>query len=249
MKRFVLLTTTRSGSTWLVDLLHQHPDVTMFGEMFHPHKRKWFVGSGDLPEYVEFPRKKPRPFSVFHYLDELYAASSQAVGFKCMYAYLRFYPELLYYLPRYQIAVIHLVRENLLDVVISHERMRQTGITHQSETGERVVWNRGLNKNTDVIYLDPDQTLKFMQKRERQVRIMRSLTAILPGPNIELQYEKLSTNRDEILRLYAFLGVSSESAGASQLKKIVTKERQDVILNWHELSSVLEKTPYRRFLE
>src|SRR5688572_27130006 len=38
LRRFIVLSNPRSGSTWLIDLLNSHPDVVCFSELFaHDH--------------------------------------------------------------------------------------------------------------------------------------------------------------------------------------------------------------------
>ncbi len=247
IKKFALITTARSGSTWMVDLLHQHPDVKMFGEMFLTRKRRWFAGSGDLPRYVEFPDKWPRLFSVFHYLHHLYTPSApvRAVGFKLMYSDLRVYPEILWYLARHRIPGVHLVRENLLDVAISFEHMRSTEIAHQpKESGGTME-----AESSRGLHLDPAATLVLMRKRERQVALVRKLLALIPAPTMEITYERLRQNPEEFNRVCAFIGVVSPEGQRSNLEKIVTKGQQEVIENYQEIAAALQETPYRRFLD
>jgi hypothetical protein len=125
---FVVLTTQRSGSVWLMSTLNSLKDVTAHGELLLPRSRsrdlRW---DSDFarPRYIESGLRSPRPFSLFSYLNGLYRTPG-TVGFKLMYSQLRRYPETLAYLIARRIRVVHLVRENHLDVLISHAVCRQS---------------------------------------------------------------------------------------------------------------------------
>ena len=51
--RFVILTTQRSGSTWLVDVLNNLSNVATYGELFLPETRLWDAGALDYPRFRE----------------------------------------------------------------------------------------------------------------------------------------------------------------------------------------------------
>ena len=48
---FVILSTQRSGSTWLVDVLDKSEDASVYGELFMRKKMKWLAGSCDYPHF------------------------------------------------------------------------------------------------------------------------------------------------------------------------------------------------------
>ena len=120
---FVVFTTQRSGSTWLMSVLNAIDGVSAQGELFLPRsrspERRW-DSDFSIPRYVESKETygSVRPFSVFRFLSALYGGEG-AIGFKLMYSQLRRYPEILAYLVRERIRVVHLVRRNHLDVLIS----------------------------------------------------------------------------------------------------------------------------------
>ena len=95
--KFVILSTQRSGSTWVADILNGMDEVKVYGELLLPQIRTWDIGEVDFPRYVEYEKRNIRPFSAFKYLNELYAQSSN-VGFKLMYSQLQQLPESFVYL-------------------------------------------------------------------------------------------------------------------------------------------------------
>jgi LPS sulfotransferase NodH len=139
--RFVVFTTQRTGSTWLMSVLNNVDGVSAQGELFLPRprsqERRW---DSDFawPRYVESREKlgSRRPFSVFRYLTALYE-SPGSVGFKLMYSQLKSFPEILPFLVREKIDVIHLVRRNHIDVLISFALKRQIGRAHVLSAAER----------------------------------------------------------------------------------------------------------------
>src|SRR5215208_3813315 len=131
---FVVLTTNRSGSEWMMSTLNNFQDVSGHGELFLPRPRnldnKWDADFA-YTRFVEtkFEHFTIRPFSVFSYLNTLYGTLGK-VGFKLMYKQLGLYPEILAYLIRHRIHVIHLIRQNHLDVILSYAVKAKIGRAH-----------------------------------------------------------------------------------------------------------------------
>src|SRR3990172_13252387 len=96
--KFVVFTTQRNGSTWLMSVLNGLEGVSAQGELFLPRPRspetRW-DSEFALPRYVESKSqyRSVRPFSVFKSLSALYR-SEGAVGFKLLYSQLRRYPQI-----------------------------------------------------------------------------------------------------------------------------------------------------------
>src|SRR5688572_22652128 len=99
--RFVVLTTSRAGSTWLIELLNMQSGVKAHGELFldRPRLTPAIADLADYPRFVELhgtPSWTRIP-KVLSYLSALYRAQG-TVGFKLMYSQLREHPEILVYL-------------------------------------------------------------------------------------------------------------------------------------------------------
>ena len=120
--RFCILTTQRSGSAWLVNLLDSHPQLIALYELFLDRR-------GDNQNFLNFSElklgsRRRRPGVTGEYLTALehYPVESSCIGFKLMYSQLYKYPELFFYLALRRFQVIHFVREKFLDVAFIHDR-------------------------------------------------------------------------------------------------------------------------------
>jgi hypothetical protein len=90
MTRFVVLSTQRSGSTWVVDMLTSHPRVVAYSELFmHGGEGtpKWGQEK-DLPYWQSYARGKTggrvaRPYWLWRYLGEAFneRPGVDAIGF------------------------------------------------------------------------------------------------------------------------------------------------------------------------
>src|SRR5687768_11132775 len=128
--KFVVLTSARSGSTWLMDLLNKRSGMEAHGELFlgRPRLSPAIAGRADFPRFIEVhgvtgPMRLPY---VFSYLNTLYRPP-RTVGFKLMYGQLRKHPEILTYMMIRRLRVVHLIRRNHIDVIVSEEVAKLTG--------------------------------------------------------------------------------------------------------------------------
>jgi LPS sulfotransferase NodH len=132
---FVLLTMQRTGSGWVMDRINNVPGAQGHMELFYhlPRQTPPMASCNDYPRFVEMRARLPkrRTAAVFEYLDGLYQRPG-SVGFKLMYSQLRQNPQILPYLVRRRVRIVHLVRENLLDILLSEELARVTGTSHIS---------------------------------------------------------------------------------------------------------------------
>jgi hypothetical protein len=100
--RFIVFTSPRSGSSWLIDLLDAHQRVGAYAELFLPGDRtEPSYGSKDLPRFEATlpPGASSRRVMLaprrIAYLNRLYSKSEMdAVGFKLMYGHPRMHPGL-----------------------------------------------------------------------------------------------------------------------------------------------------------
>lgn len=244
---FVVLTTQRNGSTWVVSVLNSLDGVTAQSELFLPRPRspelRWDSGFA-YPRYVESRDEvgRLRPFSVFRYLDRFYASTQDAAGFKLMYSQVKSYPETLLYLVRHKIPTIHLVRRNHLDVLISFAVKREIGRAHILAEGERP---------TDVRVELPLATLvKDLERLQRRHDIARRTLRVLRLRHLEVAYEELAADPSRFGALLAFLDVqaSAELARSNIVKTRVGSQR-DVVGNYEDVKGHLEGTRFAALLD
>lgn len=244
--RFIILTTQRSGSTWLVDLLNQVPDLTVYGEMLTHKPRNWFAGASEYPGFVKMKLGRFGRFFLFKYLNGLYQRPG-TVGFKLHYTHVKRYPEMLFYLFMKKIYVVHLIRKNPLDVVISTARVKQTGQGHLVKDGKENKQGR----ITDTrIFLDPNKILSQMKRHQCKIWLFRTVVSWLKLAFIEVFYEDISRDPSNFHDLFTFLNINQDVHSlSSNTMKIVKGKPADVISNYPEIQKVLTGTPFECFLK
>jgi LPS sulfotransferase NodH len=246
MTNFVVLSTQRSGSTWLVDMLNSHPRVLAQSELFmhggegHP---KW-GGDRDLLYWQTFIADKgggrlARPYWLWHYLGRAFAARPgiDAVGFKLMYSQLtRISKPLMPALWLKRARIIHLIRRNALDVVLSKEAgAARDGVLHARD-GQTVESVR--------LRLSPEDLLARMTAHERAVAGARVRFKRVGVPYQEVLYEDLVENEQAGFdALFRFLEVAPQRVSSS-LQKVNPTAHKELIENYGEVRDALEGTPF-----
>ena len=112
VQKFCILTTQRSGSTWLSTILDSNSIIQGFRELFID--REFIFLDTKLSTFLLYQKNnssKKRPQIIFEYLNELdnYMTEREAVGFKLMYGQLLDYPEIVWKLIKDRYKIIHLV--------------------------------------------------------------------------------------------------------------------------------------------
>jgi LPS sulfotransferase NodH len=241
---FVILTSPRSGSTWLVSLLNQMESTTAYGELFLPRKRsgKWDADFA-YPRFVEARQagRHNRPVEVFKYLDALYHQPG-AVGFKLMYSHLRRYPEMLTYFLVYRVRVVHLVRKNPLDIMISRAVKRKLQQAHRL-ANEPAVEGVQIELNTETL-------IKKLQIKQRKMNRARNLLRWSGLRQMEIGYEELQRDPSVFAKLCGFLSIESDGKmPVSKFQKVRRDSQIQVLKNYGEVRQVLEGTRYLSYLE
>jgi LPS sulfotransferase NodH len=244
--KFVVLTTNRSGSEWMMSTLNSFPDVFAHSELFLPRPQvsegKW---NSDFayPRFIESKVKgiALRPFSVFSYLNTFYGMPGK-VGFKLMYKQLGAYPEILAYLLKHHVRIIHLIRQNHLDVMLSYAVKARIGRSHllvgQSTPDELRV------------ELDTRNLLRKLAWLQEQQNIARRLLIWFRLPHLEVAYEDLVRDQIYFHRIGDFLSINStQQIPQSALTKIRKKGHRNVIGNYDEVKEVLVNSKFAGLLE
>lgn len=250
--KFVILSSQRSGSTWLIDVLNNLDNTKAYGELFLNEKRVWDVGALDYPRYVEAKSYSvPRPFSVFSYLTDLYRQPG-SIGFKLMYSHLLKNPEIFIYLSIKRTTIIHLIRQNHLDVIISREMKKLGGPAHRLKNNDQIVNIGRKAKSTQapsdqtkgMIRLEPDLLLKTLKSKRTKVNAFRKLLRSLKFDNHEVLYEELVRDTSNFDTIFGVLDASSSDVPKSSIEKIIKKQHSDFIKNYHEVKKSLSNTEF-----
>lgn len=248
VERFVVLTTQRNGSTWLMSLLNRVDGVAAHGELFLPRSRKQGVRRWDsdfaYPRYVERKADGPslRPFSTFSYLTRLHD-QPDLVGFKLMYSQLRSFPEILGYLIRHRVPVVHLIRENHLDVLISSALMAELGRAHILSGEEDAQELR--------VRLETDGLVDRLEWLERKHRIARTMLALTRLPSIEIAYEKAVQDEEAAFRsIWEFLSLDGPvQVPESNVVRIRKGGQAEIVENYDAVATLLLDSPFASLLD
>lgn len=239
---FCILTTQRSGSTWFKDLLDSHPKICALSELFlnridNPYRDSYI----DLFCRYRRTGNAMRPWVTFKYLRHLerYPGDNKAIGFKLMYLQLCRTPEIFPYFLTNNYKILHLTRENYLDVLVSGAVVRKTGIAHSTQPIE-----------VPKITLEIPSLLKKLKRHDATIKVAKLVLKISRIPVMELTYESLREDREGILaKVEDFLGI--EHGGVShwsERKKITDGSLKETVENYEEVKEVLEGTKFEKFL-
>ena len=237
--KFCIITTQRSGSAWLVSLLNSHPQIKTFYEIFLD---RW-AGDEHLTSFQNYDKSHfgVRPEITWRYLQQLetYPGEHDTIGFKIMYNQLGRHPEVLGKFARDGYKLIHLVRENHLDLLVSSASMEQNGLIHSKK-----------EVNANAVVIDTESLRKVLATQAAYLGFMRKMLKVLPNPVMEITYSDLAQNNSETLQqIIDFLGVPlGKHRFESDRKKINRGTYQEKIANYEAVAQTLAGTRYERFL-
>jgi LPS sulfotransferase NodH len=268
---FVVLTSPRSGSGWLIDLLNSHPAIVAYPELFHTERRTApDYGAQDLPYFEADLRSgtspirrlttlaavccKRSPVRIARqaaYLVRVYASRPGArAGFKLTYVQSAANPALLPLFSLRRVRAVHLVRANQLAAVISWRIARESGIYH----ARREATQRGRLQQTvasELVLVDAEHLLSELERRELAVARMRRRLERLRLPRLEIAYEELVGHTDATLaRVLRFLGFEPDvDLLQSELRRAHTGPPLDQLVNPDEVRATLAGTRFEWMLE
>jgi LPS sulfotransferase NodH len=249
--KHVIITSGRSGSNYLTDVINGHPALTNYGEVFGdymvPYRwhRRFQYGGAALDEYLDFTLSSRRHFE----MAKLYSIARrtqqrkplrpkkwknlESIGVK------EFSPRLMtlgldrYLSERPEIKVIHLHREDVLARAIS--------VLHLQESKTvAVTSDRGTTRR---IYLPAKSVVDMVRTIEREMGEQHQLVdAIAPERVLDVAYAELfasSTSHDRIIAsLFDFLQVD-RMLTVSAHRKILPTTMWETLTNSEEVAEVL----------
>lgn len=182
-----------------------------------------------------------RPFSVFRYLSALYGGEG-TVGFKLMYSQLRRYPEILPYLMKNRVRVVHLIRRNHLDVLISFAVKNEIGKAHILSAEDRP---------TEVkVALDTRRLMRDLRKLELKHSVGRAVLRLARLEHIEVAYEDLVADPTQFDRVRELLDLPADGAvPESNILKTRTTGQREVVANYTEVRALLHGSKFEALLD
>jgi LPS sulfotransferase NodH len=244
---FVVLTFPRSGSTWLMSTLDSHPRITAYDELF--------LGAtgvqprpADVPDFRSYmarihePVRRLGPLHRAGYLRAVFRGRPgiEAVGFKLMYGQARANPGLLPLFTIRRVRIVHLIRANLLDAVVSYEAGRVSGVFHR-KPGDPAPETR---IRLDVTALR--DRLGYMEWDVARARVWLERYRL---PRLEVAYEELVGRHDETLSaIREFLGVEEDADLASAYVPVGHGAKLDLVENIDDVRVILTGTRFEWML-
>jgi LPS sulfotransferase NodH len=235
---FVVLTITRSGSTWLVSLLDAQPGLTAYGELFLDQPGSTFIeqhqGAAPPPRF-SFVKEKLgswrwlQLYRYFHQLGDA-AAPHEAYGFKLMLH--RKTLDILAMLVVQRYRLICLVRDNVFEGAVSRLVLELTGQAHGSTAAAEQRFR-----------LDPGALVREMQKRRRGIDGLHTVSRLWPWPALVVRYDELREHQQATLeRILRLLGRPQPALSvASPLVRRIQRPYDELFENVDELVAAVDR--------
>lgn len=247
---FILLSTQRSGSTWVIDMLNSHPQIKSYSELLLENaegKPKW-GGEKDNFFFNNFLKLNGNPKSkdtihtlLNNYLDSIYSVGNQnlSIGFKLMYGQAGEYPVLSDYIISRKLNIIHLIRRNIIDIIISKELAHKRDIYHSKK-----------EVNNDIsIKINTKELISRIEWEENQVLKAKKRFSSLKVPYLEIYYEDLLNEQRNFHKVLNFLKLKEPYPELnSPLKRLNKQSYSESISNYNEVKEILKNTKYESFI-
>lgn len=228
---FIVLSYARSGTTWLVNTLNNISDVTCYDELFTLKELRYRGGASDFPFYLEWKdSQKHFPF-IWRYLDELYSGK-QKTGFKLMFHQAKNNWGLWPYVLKKKIGIIHLIRRNALDMVLSLLAAQNRGKFHFKDNEEI--------PNEPPIHVDTAFLVRRIKKVHKNTKDTRKTLNFFRLKSIEVYYEDLLSDKQNFKSIWDFLEVDYlREPPKWQIQKSRKKSKSQIVLNYDEVKDAL----------
>ncbi|MCU7555326.1 Stf0 sulfotransferase family protein [Alteromonas sp. ASW11-19] len=243
MKKFVILTTQRSGSTLLWRYLNQHPSIKGHGEIFLRNTDR----EDSYRMYLKTRRlgliqnRLARGRMIDSFMKTLIPddRETKSFGFKLMYTQRN--RDLTRYLKANDFHIIHLIRQNVLKTYISRVTA-QARNTYHAEPGEKV--------EKVTITLQTDTLINELRTIKNEIEYHRKLFS--DSPYMEVFYEELIDDKKGVTQsILEHLSLDTEKVPKMEfpLKKINPDNLAELIENYDEVERLLRQSEFGNLLD
>jgi LPS sulfotransferase NodH len=267
--RFMILTSPRTGSNFLLSLLSAHPSIKTYGEIFNlemlPRRNLIALLDDPIAYLHEKVYGEHRP-------------ETEAAGFKMFYRHMS--PEYFHKLvdpglaaedrqerfrhcsdfidANYDWPTLHERFRETWDFLIADQRLAvihltrrnilNTLISHKTAVMTGQWWRVGRKEQETIrVHLETDECRRYFETIDKQVE--RSGAAFAGHAKLDVAYETLVERREDVLRdIFAFLGVPYRPVSTRMLKQAPVRAAERVE-NFAELKSSLRNTKWSPFFE
>jgi len=246
MNKYIIITTQRTGSTWLIDMLNGHQNIASYAELFRltPEEdfptfgeknimlfERWKVKSqpGFLVNTFMKRKSYQKYFEQVEALNDL-SSTTEAFGCKVMYSQFSANRGLTDYSLSYVDKIVHLKRRNHLNVAVSKAYMEQSKIVHSDK-----------EVSLPPITLNIKEIVQYLKKLKRDEQFFEAkLTEQTPGKVLTCYYEDLVEDTSaEMKKIHQHIGVKHLEP-ESTFKKLNKTKLEDLVVNYQELVTALK---------
>ena len=248
-QKFLILCHPRTGSNFLVSLLHSHPQIRAFGEMFSEDDELYWGYSGySSPRIVDLKNEDP-----IFFIDQLVFRQNfpplvKAVGFKLFYFQLKQGKQniIWQYLKEIEdLKIIHLTRKNLFHIYISHQIAKKTNKWNLLQK-EKNIQESPLLEPIAVNYEECLATFKLMRHWQTKYNNFFELST---QQYFHITYEDLVDNTEqETNRIQEFIEVDKHTLTA-YTKKQGIKAMRELVANYDRLKEKFQKSCWSEFFD
>lgn len=228
---FIVLSSQRSGSTLLCELLGSHPNVVMSKELFK------LYGEGRNLDQDRYASEKG---SEKYFLDNFFRSdliTGRAKAFKLMLDQFKAHSGISEFIEEGKVSIIYLERRNLLKQHVSRQAARSTQCYHledSGQTGSLLLATGSLLEQLDQLQKDRDE-LRYLASRYNALTLF---------------YEDLVADQTATLgEALQFLQIDPCVNLTSPLIKILEPDLNRSLINYPQVYSLLERTGFSQYLE
>jgi hypothetical protein len=229
LQKFVIVSSGRTGSNFLVQSLNMHPQISCFYEVFNLNSSR----RGDMVGSKYEASDDPLEYAVRRIWGNDTLAPVR--GFKVFYYHCENKKDFWHRIATDEsIQVIHLTRTNLFLLYLSLARAKKTGLWHPSGRNKEQYLDECLSVSVDV-----DRMLKTIISLEaRQTFFRQSVTKRV----LEVSYEGLARGED-IKTTFDFLDLDPPE-GLQPFAQSPIRHTNIEILNEAEVRAALKREGY-----
>jgi LPS sulfotransferase NodH len=245
MTKAIILTTQRTGSTFLVECLDSHPEVRCLGEM---------LAGGHIwvPDLVYKSRYATKAYRYLRsgawyptrMMTRYFERGERPVmAFKAMYNHIRPRWILAYLRQHKEIRILHLRRHNLLKQYVSNLL-----ITVKRDKPWQPHATAPVTPAST--YVAPAAALAYMKRKRAEFNAHERLFS--EHARLHLSYETMidgqSLRADVAREVCAFLGIADQPM-RSRLVKMNPERLREMVTNYDELAAAINKTEFADLLD
>lgn len=157
-----------------------------------------------------------------------------------MYVHVKQNPTVIACLRLRGVRVVHLVRRNLLDILVSDDTRRARRQFHSS----------GVDLPPVKVAIDAGTVVQRLTALDRQVRVARRMLGVARVPTMEVAYEELVSAPARLVDLLTYIGLDDQRPDlTTDLRKRNKLPRREIIENYGEIERVLSRTRFAACLD